>query len=284
MDEKKKQASGPVKWILIGISVIFLFVMLVLPLVVVVTQALSKGWQCYVQAVTDEYTLKALKLTIGATAAAVVCNTIFGLCAAWAMTRFHFRGKKLLTTLIDVPVTVSPVIAGLIYILVFGKQSPVNGKDISATFGKGDLGYVPQNSISRNQNFPATVEEIMMTGVYSSSWKARFRAKKEIPRLKAALAEMEMEEFWKRRIGDLSGGQQQRVMLARALAGKPKILILDEPTTGMDMVSVKTLAEVLRKRNEEQGLTILMVTHGNSGEFKGANRFFKAEEGRIDEV
>ena len=82
----------------------------------------------------------------------------------------------------------------------------------------------------------------------------------------------------------LSGGQQQRVMLARALAGKPKILILDEPTTGMDMVSVKTLAEVLRKRNEEQGLTILMVTHGNSGEFKGANRFFKAEEGRIDEV
>lgn len=155
----------------------------------------------------------------------------------------------------------------------------VNGKDISATFGKGDLGYVPQNSISRNQNFPATVEEIMMTGVYSSSWKARFRAKKEIPRLKAALAEMEMEEFWKRRIGDLSGGQQQRVMLARALAGKPKILILDEPTTGMDMASVKTLAEVLKKRNEEQGLTILMVTHGNSGEFKGANRFFKAEEG-----
>mgnify|MGYP000296721205 CR=1 FL=1 len=125
MDEKKKQASGPVKWILIGISAIFLFVMLVLPLVVVVTQALSKGWQCYVQAVTDEYTLKALKLTIEATAAAVVCNTIFGLCAAWAMTRFHFRGKKLLTTLIDVPVTVSPVIAGLIYILVFGKQSPL---------------------------------------------------------------------------------------------------------------------------------------------------------------
>lgn len=70
------------------------FVMLVLPLVVVVTQSLSKGWECYVQAVTDEYTLKALALTIEATVAAVVCNTIFGLCAAWAMTRFHFRGKS----------------------------------------------------------------------------------------------------------------------------------------------------------------------------------------------
>ena len=158
----------------------------------------------------------------------------------------------------------------------------VNGKDISATFGKGDLGYVPQNSISRNQNFPATVEEIMMTGIYSSSWRARFRAKKEIPRLKAVRAEM--EEYWKRRIGERSGGQQQRVMLARALVGNPKILILDEPTTGMDTVSVKTLARVLKKRNEEQGLTILMVTHGNSSEFKGANRFFRAEEWRIDEV
>ena len=111
------------KWILIGISVIFLAVMLVLPLVVVITEALSKGWSTYVEAVTDEYTIKALLLTVKATLIAVVFNTVFGLCAAWALTRFHFRGKKLLTTLIDVPVTVSPVIAGLIYILVFGKQS-----------------------------------------------------------------------------------------------------------------------------------------------------------------
>ena len=99
-----------------------------------------------------------------------------------------------------------------------------------------------------------------------------------------ALKSVGLEDRMKHKPNEMSGGQQQRVMLARALAGKPKILILDEPTTGMDMVSVKTLAEVLRKRNEEQGLTILMVTHGNSGEFKGANRFFKAEEGRIDEV
>ena len=82
------------KWILIGISVIFLFVMLVLPLVVVVTQALSKGWQCYVQAVTDEYTLKALKLTIGARLRLLYATRSLVCVRQWAMTRFHFTGKK----------------------------------------------------------------------------------------------------------------------------------------------------------------------------------------------
>mgnify|MGYP000709592254 CR=1 FL=1 len=116
MDEKKKQASGPVKWILYRDFRDLSFGDAGTASGGCCNPGTEQGWQCYVQAVTDEYTLKALKLTIGATAAAVVCNTIFGLCAAWAMTRFHFRGKKLLTTLIDVPVTVSPVIAGLIYI------------------------------------------------------------------------------------------------------------------------------------------------------------------------
>ncbi len=120
---KKDKKAGIIKWLLIGISVLFLGIMLVLPLIVVVTEALKKGWEFYISAVTDEYTIKALILTMQATIAAVLFNTIFGLCAAWALTRFHYRGKKLLTTLIDIPVTVSPIIAGLIYILVFGKQS-----------------------------------------------------------------------------------------------------------------------------------------------------------------
>ena len=93
------------------------------PLFVVVTEALKKGWEVYVEAVTDSYTIAALMLTLKATVIAVVCNTVLGLCAAWAVTRFQFKGKKLLTTLIDVPVTVSPIIAGLIYLLIFGKQS-----------------------------------------------------------------------------------------------------------------------------------------------------------------
>ena len=121
--ENHKTESKEVKFLLIGISVLFLFVMLVLPLFVVVTEALKKGWQVYIEAVTDSYTIDALMLTLKATVIAVLCNTFFGLCAAWAVTRFQFKGKKILTTLIDVPVTVSPIIAGLIYLLVFGKQS-----------------------------------------------------------------------------------------------------------------------------------------------------------------
>ena len=117
----KKKESKLVKYLLIGISILFLFVMLVLPLFVVVTEALKKGWQVYVEAVTDSFTIAALMLTLKATVIAVLCNTVLGLCAAWAVTRFQFKGKKFLTTLIDVPVTVSPIIAvpGIILATVF---------------------------------------------------------------------------------------------------------------------------------------------------------------------
>lgn len=109
--------------LLIGISALFLGLFLILPLAVVVTQALKNGWDAYISTVTDEYTVKAILLTLEATLIAVTVNTIFGLFAAWALTKFHFRGKKILSTLIDLPVTVSPVIAGLIFILVFGRSS-----------------------------------------------------------------------------------------------------------------------------------------------------------------
>ncbi len=115
--------SKIVKWVLIGISVLFLGLMLLLPLITVISEALKSGWETYREAVTDEYTIKALLLTIEATVFALVINTVFGIFAAWLVTKFRFKGKKLLTTLIDVPVTVSPVIAGLIYVLTFGRQS-----------------------------------------------------------------------------------------------------------------------------------------------------------------
>ena len=117
--------SKVVKWILIGISFIFVFLMLVLPLITVITEALKQGWKVYLEAVSDNYTIKAVILTLEATVCAVAVNTIFGLFAAWALSKFHFKGKKLLSTLIDLPVTVSPIIAGLIFVLIFGRQSPI---------------------------------------------------------------------------------------------------------------------------------------------------------------
>ncbi len=115
--------SKVIKWILIAVSALFLFVMLVLPLYTVVSESLKKGFQFYIQSISDEYTLRALLLTVKATVAAVIVNTVFGLFAAWALTKFRFKGKKLLTTLIDIPITVSPVIAGLIFLLLFGRNS-----------------------------------------------------------------------------------------------------------------------------------------------------------------
>ena len=121
MNTQKKSCIA--KWILIGISVLFLGVMLVLPLCAVLVQAFRKGMDAYLEAVREEYTVKALLLTAEATIVAVIVNTVFGLFAAWCITKFQFRGKKVLSTMIDVPVTVSPIIAGLIFILVFGRQS-----------------------------------------------------------------------------------------------------------------------------------------------------------------
>lgn len=117
------KGSKAVRIFLILLSVFFLFVMLVLPLLTVITEAFKKGFSAYLEAVTDADTISAVFLTLEATLIAVAINTVFGLFAAWAVTKFHFKGKKFLVTLIDLPVTVSPIIAGLIYVLTFGRQS-----------------------------------------------------------------------------------------------------------------------------------------------------------------
>lgn len=124
-DMNIRKNSGPVKWILIGISTIFLVVMLVLPLIYVLFTAFEEGIQVFLDAVTDEYALKSIGLTIEVTVIAVIINTIFGIFASWCITRFQFRGKKVISTLIDLPLTVSPIIAGLIYVLTFGRQSAI---------------------------------------------------------------------------------------------------------------------------------------------------------------
>ena len=109
-----------VKYAMIGVNVLFLAVMLVIPLAVVLVNALGDGWAAYKEAVTDEYTIKALLLTFLATAAAVVTNTVFGVFAAYLLSKFYFRGRQVLASMIDIPFSISPVIAGLIFILTFG--------------------------------------------------------------------------------------------------------------------------------------------------------------------
>lgn len=99
--------------------------MLIMPLLLVAKEALSKGVDFYFKALTDEFALKALYLTIEATISAVVLNTIFGLASAWLLTKFDFRGKTFLGSLIDLPFAISPVIAGLFFIMLFGRLSPI---------------------------------------------------------------------------------------------------------------------------------------------------------------
>ena len=110
------------KILLLSISVVFVVVMLIVPLISVLMNSLAEGWDFYVKALTTPYVLSALRLTLIATVIAVIVNTVFGLCAAWAISKFDFRGKHLLTTLIDIPFSVSPVIAGLAFIMTFGRM------------------------------------------------------------------------------------------------------------------------------------------------------------------
>lgn len=116
-------ANRHIPRILIFVGMVFVLAMLVLPLLVVLFEAFRGGVATYLKAVTDPFALKALQLTLLATVTAVILNTVFGVAASWAITRFSFRGKGLLTTLIDIPFAISPVIAGLIFILTFGRLS-----------------------------------------------------------------------------------------------------------------------------------------------------------------
>jgi sulfate transport system permease protein len=120
-----RKDNGPLKWFFIILSALFLAVFLLLPLVYILITAFRQGFGVYWEALTDKYALAAVKLTLEATLSAVVINTIFGLCAAWCITKFNFRGKKIISTFIDLPVTISPVIAGLIFLLLYGRQGPL---------------------------------------------------------------------------------------------------------------------------------------------------------------
>jgi len=121
----KKNATSEPRWfqlILIGISILYLFLLLLIPLITVFAGAFEKGFHVYFNSFLDPDTLFSIRLTLLISLLAVPLNLTFGVMAAWAIAKFEFWGKNILTTLIDLPFAVSPVVAGLIFVLIFGKQ------------------------------------------------------------------------------------------------------------------------------------------------------------------
>lgn len=170
--------------------------------------------------------------------------------------------------------------------LIIGELKPqqgsvrLMGEEPARALRHRRIGYVPQNSISKNQHFPATVEEVMMTGLYRELGFFCVPGSVHRRRVMEALADFGMEQSAKKRIGELSGGQQQRVMLARALVGRPELLILDEPSTGVDAESFQQLCARLEQIHRD-GVSILLVTHGSLDKYGGVNHIYRMEEGGV---
>ena len=123
----KGRGQGAARLVLIAVALLFLGLFLLMPLLVVFVQALAKGIGAYFVAISDPVAWTAVRLTLYVAAIAVPCNLVFGVAAAWAIAKFNFRGKSALITLIDLPFAVSPVIAGLVFVLLFGSHGWFGG-------------------------------------------------------------------------------------------------------------------------------------------------------------
>ncbi len=135
--KEQKRKIGRTGLVLIIISIIFVLLMLILPLISVMYNSLSKGFGFFLRSLSTKYVISALGVTLIATVIAVLVNTVFGLFAGWLLTKHDFRGKQLLATLIDIPFSISPVIAGLAYIMTFGRLGWATPflKWLNTTFG-----------------------------------------------------------------------------------------------------------------------------------------------------
>lgn len=137
---------------------------------------------------------------------------------------------------------------------------PISKGQILKNYQKDEISYLPQSN-SIPMDFPATVEEIVLSGTQNSIKKFPFYTKENKILAQKAMEKAEVFQFNKRRFWELSGGQQQRVLFARAIAKNPKILILDEPCTGLDTVVSENFYKLLSETNSEQKTTIIMVSH-----------------------
>ncbi len=151
--------------------------------------------------------------------------------------------------------------------MLLGLEKPTNGE--VKIYGKklkdfkewSKIGFVPQRASHVDTNFPATVEDIVNMGRVSKRKLFSKKPKEDIEIVKDAMIKMDVYNLKDKMVGNLSGGQRQRVMCARALASQPEILILDEPNTGVDVVSQNRFYALLRKLNQEDKITIVFITH-----------------------
>jgi len=150
--------------------------------------------------------------------------------------------------------------------IMLGLLKPANGevkimgKPVHGFTDWSKIGYVPQKATHIDSFFPASVKEVVAMGILSSRRLPRF-TKEEETSVSKALRQVGMEQYKNRRIGGLSAGQQQRVFIARAIANQPKILILDEPTTGVDASTQGHFYDMLHRLNEDEGITVVLITH-----------------------
>jgi zinc transport system ATP-binding protein len=135
------------------------------------------------------------------------------------------------------------------------------GEDINRFKGWENIGYVSQKANSFNTGFPATVFEVVSSGLTKKLGLFRFMGKEDRDKVIRALEAVGMTNYKNRNIGELSGGQQQRVFIARSLVSDPKLLILDEPTVGVDAHNVNTFYQMLSDLNQNRHITLLLVTH-----------------------
>lgn len=135
------------------------------------------------------------------------------------------------------------------------------GEDVEKFKGWAKIGYVPQRLAKFDDNFPATVHEVVLMGRYGRRGLFHRITDQDRHKARVALAEVNMQSFHNRLIGELSGGEQQRVFIARALASEPEIVFLDEPTIGIDQQARDEFYALLKRLNKERHLTLVLVSH-----------------------
>lgn len=151
--------------------------------------------------------------------------------------------------------------------LLLGELKPTGGhialmeQDIASFKSWQRIGYVPQDGLTRKASFPASVNEVVLANLYSRIGLFRFPRREHREDVRRTLELVGMQDYGSRMLGELSGGQRQRVQLAQALVSRPALLLLDEPTAGLDAQSTADFYKLLKSLNRERGLSILIVSH-----------------------